>query len=943
MSSVENQGLDPDCWAYAAAGIVEGQIQILYGSLIDGGVNLNKYEIDPDSSEGTAGGALSYILYDKVGTDTLLDSYPNLNGVRWGITNWDWVVSFLSPCNDKINTIKAALSNGPVTAAFNVYGDFSQYFVSPNEQNVYRYNGVDTLIGLHCVAIVSYDDADSSWLCRNSWGSAWADGGYFRIGYNECGIDTLEVCSVTVDRSCYAKIVPNLFSSLSDACSYPFVAGHVGSVGPAYYEWAKVFSNNTVNDGQPLTIPSNAYIGFLNGASLTVNGNLSTSTSLIIPAGSSLIVNHGALLKFADGASLTVKGVLNAEGTSSQPITFTRSGNSGSWGGIILQGNSLDTLNYCNISGATYGVYAANSGGVCTNNTEPTIQNCTITNNSYGLYYSGCGIFSNPIQNSTISNNYAHGIYMYASSPQNVVGNAISNNGGDGICLCNSSGEIKGNTISGNGGHGIYCCDFSTPNIQYNDIARSTISNNYAHGIYMYASSPRNVVGNVISNNGGDGICLCNSSGEIKGNTISGNGGHGIYCYDFSTPIIQYNDIAHNGNGDGVHCEYYSPATLGAFYSDSGSNAIHDNYYNIAAVYMSNVEAGDYYGYGLNTIYNDLMAAVCIDDSWVDAEGNYWGGGIPRYDMFGGEFDYDNILSYNPDSGMGMVVRGGNSASKGSLNKTGANGAGSDTSTFFDLGLESALQAMLNGKYDDAIEQYTNRYKSETDWAKKRYVLVQLGECYSLAKKNNFIDFLNTDVRPNLSQDDRLYATTLELENHFLIRDGKQVQAIANFDTLMSRFAGDKATVKHALYGLWSLYFQNLSDTESAKGYLDELKAQFPKDDLTRHAELLAGEIDTSSSQPPNIVVPANTELEANYPNPFNPVTTIRYKIAWSDHVTLKVYDILGREIATLVDGYVQAGEYSVAFNASHLSSGCYFYVLRWYYLNFVKKMLLMK
>ncbi|MFA6456955.1 MAG: T9SS type A sorting domain-containing protein [Bacteroidota bacterium] len=91
------------------------------------------------------------------------------------------------------------------------------------------------------------------------------------------------------------------------------------------------------------------------------------------------------------------------------------------------------------------------------------------------------------------------------------------------------------------------------------------------------------------------------------------------------------------------------------------------------------------------------------------------------------------------------------------------------------------------------------------------------------------------------------------------------------------------------------------------------------------------------------IVHPTSYVLEQNYPNPFNPSTTINYSLPKSDRTTLKIYDILGKEVATLVNGSQEAGQYSVQFKAPQLSSGVYFYRLESGSFNIVKKMMFIK
>jgi hypothetical protein len=89
--------------------------------------------------------------------------------------------------------------------------------------------------------------------------------------------------------------------------------------------------------------------------------------------------------------------------------------------------------------------------------------------------------------------------------------------------------------------------------------------------------------------------------------------------------------------------------------------------------------------------------------------------------------------------------------------------------------------------------------------------------------------------------------------------------------------------------------------------------------------------------------LPTEYALLQNYPNPFNPNTTISWQSPVGSHQTIKVFDVLGNEIATLVDEYKPAGRYEVEFDASRLASGIYFYQLKAGEYASVKKMILIK
>jgi hypothetical protein len=109
------------------------------------------------------------------------------------------------------------------------------------------------------------------------------------------------------------------------------------------------------------------------------------------------------------------------------------------------------------------------------------------------------------------------------------------------------------------------------------------------------------------------------------------------------------------------------------------------------------------------------------------------------------------------------------------------------------------------------------------------------------------------------------------------------------------------------------------------------------------HTYSVADILAATSVKPVDDVLPEVFKLEQNYPNPFNPTTNIRYSIPTNGFVTLKVYDMVGQEVATLVNGQQDAGNYVADFNATNLANGTYFYTLKAGSFTETKKMMLIK
>jgi hypothetical protein len=159
---------------------------------------------------------------------------------------------------------------------------------------------------------------------------------------------------------------------------------------------------------------------------------------------------------------------------------------------------------------------------------------------------------------------------------------------------------------------------------------------------------------------------------------------------------------------------------------------------------------------------------------------------------------------------------------------------------------------------------------------------------------------------------------------------------------------GDRARVGQEFkFGIWGEdnesgfglnHIENIDDSQTTF----ELKTQFGSINPNRY---FGWDFDTQkpiSVDGPE-VIPVTYTLEQNYPNPFNPSTVIRYDVPKSSKVSLNVYDIMGREVAALVNDVQAAGRYEVVFSAQNISSGVYFYRLAADGFISVKKMVLMK
>jgi hypothetical protein len=164
---------------------------------------------------------------------------------------------------------------------------------------------------------------------------------------------------------------------------------------------------------------------------------------------------------------------------------------------------------------------------------------------------------------------------------------------------------------------------------------------------------------------------------------------------------------------------------------------------------------------------------------------------------------------------------------------------------------------------------------------------------------------------------------------------------------------GDSICVRRGILGSMGTYLYK-RNAHAASGILPPVVAIYKEGSTKYSAFAYAGlgpinvyfnqeNLPSVNIDPISGNVPKDYSLNQNYPNPFNPVTTVSFDIAKSGLTTLKVYNILGVEVATLVNENLKAGTYQLNFNGTNLSSGVYFYSLQSGDFKEVRKMTLVK
>ncbi|MBI1804143.1 MAG: T9SS type A sorting domain-containing protein [Ignavibacteria bacterium] len=733
-------------------------------------------------------------------------------------------------------------------------------------------------------------------------------------------IDVLSTCTLTVPAGSWLKVNPgaSLFieSEATVNDNADIVIQNCGKVlnktgitfsgstaclaNHGFYELSKG-KTTSFTQGGFFTLDSTATIQVDSGATFLIDATANTAKTKLTPGGT---------FKFGQNAKLLCYDTLVAVGTAAKPIIFTSSKTSpapGDWDAIRMFGgaNSSNTLQYCNVSYATYGIFV-NTGW------NTTIDHCTIQNSSnYAVTVNNSitTVATVTVSNSTLTNDV--GCVSVQNGDIHLVNTVCTPNNGWGAVLWAGGKLHMGNSSIINGtNYGIYATDvtaYVTLSPDGVSPGNNHIESNSSSQIFIIAG------GAYLGERATTTTCVCDGGGQAlpaDGNKLD--------------PKIS---LPQQTNPCPPPC-YWQTST----WENAGYNYIKGPYYWVRT------------------------------SSAIKAQLNYWGdcpyvnpANVPA--AFYGSVDYSNYKTITSCSGTVMQpISEDHEAASFTSSNTARLGQYS-ASALSDIVIPDSVFIRWINQLRTQIVYHPDDLAS-ADALKLLATLVGPS-----GRFQNVVawDILLAALAVNTSSSDELKSVA----QAFLL---ESILSKRDFDGLFQRVSSILAANPPDKYWMNAqthviLAYLAKGDIPSAQTAYAGIQTRGSRINAaaTAHlAELIAlaqggsysgqpvgapvgEEVVTDHSKVMSKVKPDAYRLEQNYPNPFNPTTRLNYAIPVDATVSLKVFNVLGQEVATVIDDFQTAGYKSVSFDASSLPSGLYFYRLQAGHFTDTKKMLLVK
>ena len=431
------------------------------------------------------------------------------------------------------------------------------------------------------------------------------------------------------------------------------------------------------------------------------------------------------------------------------------------------------------------------------------------------------------------------------------------------------------------------------------------------------------------------GIELGNSSPKMGQNIITDNKVAGLYVSSGSIPDLSEGMIKREETA-----KVFPISGLNQIFENGGA---YDELYPYDGAEIQMFDADILLGYGCNTIADvrveqpGLKTRILLFSektrNSIRANYNYWG----NHPVYGNDpscrIESDVEVNFEPynnepctkqrDGEFVLIKDSKNTVVIDTIYSLGLSISADSTSEsyalaakhFFDDNFNEAKQVYYN-----IVQAYSNNRKSLEAYT-KLYTISKLTDTLT----STFADLKSFyDNKLQSIQDTLMVKIIKHLGGLCLVAKKDYTEAINNFDEVIIQ----NPNSEEAFFAAVDILTTSLLDTTNtalSKVCGIDLSAKDANDYRTKLNALIKAR-NNKQSLFVSRVIPTEYYLYQNYPNPFNPTTKIQYDIPTDTKVELKIYDILGREIKTLVNEFQMAGRYSVEFDASSLASGVYIY-----------------
>ncbi|MBU2508742.1 MAG: T9SS type A sorting domain-containing protein, partial [Bacteroidetes bacterium] len=455
------------------------------------------------------------------------------------------------------------------------------------------------------------------------------------------------------------------------------------------------------------------------------------------------------------------------------------------------------------------------------------------------------------------------------------------------------------------------------------------------YGIHLYrtnyVSYPDSYIENTHSHDNEFGVVMYYSTAHLSNNEFNNNW-RGVGCADYSSPFLAPNDNNSESNG---------------------YNYIHNNDIGVFAYGYSNPFLGREtcvsFG-GNNTIVNNNDYEFFTHSNCnVSAENNYWGGGAPvRYVGSGCSFDYTPYLTSAPQQSQSTVAspeeevfdiqfesqlsKANNSADVVSLSKSSIT-SGFNKSWSIEWKLLYARNLMRVKKYNEAATICEDVITNYPDSSFSYLALDLLHQSRIKSRsKSLFLQFV--EEKAKLKTEKQIYGLA-----ELLLVVGEKENRVSILNGIMDKYK-DTPLVEFVLFQKFMYYLYEENNLELAKTTSETLGKLFPNSESYYDSRRQLGEDVGIHLQPqltkntPNeetVELPKTYELHGNYPNPFNPSTTISYSLAFNSNVEITIFEITGKVVKVFSENVQSAGYRNIVWNGNNqqgakVSSGIYFY-----------------